>query len=141
MFYAIASGSWRPGAALSPTAARGGLFRSRAEARRVAPDGPLVALAVRHDEARGTLFPQGPVASAQAPGWTCPAIRNDLDGLTPFAPIPAPLVRVVPPAETRADSGASRPIPRIHAPACGRIRPPVVASPAARARWGRAAPA
>jgi len=145
MYYAIASAAWKPGEPLTPSTARCGLFRTRSEARRTALGGPLVALAVRHDGARGTLVPQGAVASGVAPNWAAPAIRNDLGGLTAFAAIPAALVRVVPPAEVRADAA---PMPSILRPHRARARRRHAAasraeSPAGSAwrLWTRAGPA
>ncbi len=137
MFYAIASAAWKPGTPLSPSTARAGLFRTRSEARRTALGGPLVALAVRHDGARGTLVPQGTVASGVAPGWAAPAIRNDLGGLTAFASIPAALVRVVPSAEVRADAV---PLPSIHRPHRVRSRVATASLPHGREHRGSTRP-
>ena len=116
MLYAIACPRWEPGDPFLPASARGGLFRTRAEARGAVGAGPMVALAVRYDEARGMLVPQGPVAAGRAPGWLAPAIVNDLGGLTAFGAIPIPLVREIPPAEIRADAGTLRPLLQLHRP-------------------------
>ena len=114
MLYAITNQLWGRGRPLMPAAARGGLFRSRAEARAGAIDGTLVALAVRYDATRGVLTPLGPVASAAAGDWRAPAIVDARGGLTFFGAIPAALVRPVPAAELRADAGRPRPFPRPH---------------------------
>lgn len=114
MLYAIASPRWEPGYPFMPASARGGLFRTRSEARRAVADGPMVALAVRYDEERGLLVPQGPVAAGRAPGWFAPAIVNALGGITAFGAIPMALVRVVPPAEIRAEAGSLRTFLGLH---------------------------
>jgi len=135
MLYAIACPRWEPGLPFMPASARGGLFRTRAEARQVVGEGPMVALAVRYDEERGILVPQGPVAAGRAPGWYAPAIVNAPGGLTAFGAIPIPLVRLVPKAEIRAEVGTMQTLLGLHSsPRLARREERKVAG-----RWGPAA--
>ncbi len=91
MFYTVASPDWKPGQPLTASAAL--LFRTKAEAESFAPEASTIALAVRFDAIRGLVRPLGPVAQAIASGWSVPAVRNSLGGLTVFGSIPASLVR------------------------------------------------
>jgi hypothetical protein len=103
MFYTVASPEWQPGQPLTPPAA---LFRSKAVAESFAPEASTVALAIRFDESRGLVHPQGPVARATASGWSVPAVGNSLGGLTVFGAIPANLVR---PSDSSEGYAAWRP--------------------------------
>ena len=86
MFYSVASPDWKPGQPLTPAGAL--LFRTRSEAESFAPEAPAVAVAVRFDERRRAVRPQGPVASATAGHWSAPAVGNSLGGVTVFGADP-----------------------------------------------------
>jgi hypothetical protein len=101
MFYSVASPDWKPGQPLTPAGAL--LFRTRSEAESFAPETPTVAVAVRFDEKKRTVRPQGPVASATAGPWSSPAVANALGGVTVFGTIPAALIRPLFEAEALAD--------------------------------------
>jgi hypothetical protein len=116
MFYTVASAEWSPERALTPVAARGGLYRSRFEAEAIADGRPTLAVALRYDANRGVVLPQGPVARARAGQWSAPAVMDARGSVTVFAAIPAALVRVVGPVEVRSHSGVLRVVPRPHRP-------------------------
>lgn len=101
MFYSVASPDWKPGQPLTPAGAL--LFRTRSEAESFAPEASAVAVAVRFDEHRRAVRPQGPVASAKAGRWSAPAVGNTLGGVTVFGSIPATLVRPSVEVEALAD--------------------------------------
>ncbi len=101
MFYSVASPEWKPGQPMTPAGAL--LFRTRSEAESFAPEASAVAVAVRFDERRLEVRPQGPVASATAGPWAAPAVANTLGGVTVFGPIPSALVRPSMVSEALAD--------------------------------------
>ena len=101
MFYSVASPDWKPGQPLTPAGAL--LFRTRTEAESFAPESSTVAVAVRFDEKKRMIRPQGPVASATAGPWSSSAVANSLGGVTVFGAIPPSLVRPLFEAETLAD--------------------------------------
>ena len=115
MMFTIASKDWSPGRPLPPAHDRVGLFRTRGEAEASIAVGPTVAVSVRYDPARGALRPQGLAAVALVgPSWTAPAVVDPLGGVTPFAPIPAGLIRAASPAHWQAHAGKPRLVPRPH---------------------------
>ncbi|WP_435017131.1 hypothetical protein TA3x_004724 [Tundrisphaera sp. TA3] len=101
MFYSVASPDWKPGEPLTPAGAL--LFRTRAEAEAFSPDSATVAVAVRFDEKKRLIRPQGPVATATAGAWSAAAVANSLGGVTVFGVIPPSLVRPLFEVETLAD--------------------------------------
>lgn len=111
MLYTIASADWSPGR--PPPLVQGGLFRSRSKAGAIAGR-PTLAVALRYDATRGVVVPEGPVARAEVGSWAAPAVVDVRGGVMVLAAIPAALVRVVGPAEVRADPGALRLFPRPH---------------------------
>lgn len=108
MFYSVASPDWKPGQPLTPAGAL--LFRTRFEAESFAPESATVAVAVRFDEAKRVVRPQGPVASASVGPWSSSAVSNTLGGVTVFGAIPPALVRPLLESETMVDWRPKAPV-------------------------------
>ena len=102
MLYTIASEQWSAETALTPAQARVGLYRTRAEAGKVADGQPTLAVAVRYDETRGTVVATPPASLRLTGGdWSAPAFVNDSGGVVPLCPIPPALVKFVGPPRFR----------------------------------------
>lgn len=113
MLYAVACADWSPGSPLIPRMTRSRLFRTRAEARKVAPDHPMLAVAVTYDPTRGEVVARMPAARGLDGPWSAPAILDAAGGLIVLVPIPAALVRGLGPTSIRVHRGSDE-IARSH---------------------------
>ena len=116
MLFTVASSEWSAGHPLPPTNTQVGLFRTREAASRMAAGRPTLALALRHDPARGLVVAQPPAVHALRGqgGWSAPAVVNDQGGVVVFAPIPAALIQLIRPARLRMHPGQPDPVPPPH---------------------------
>ena len=109
MLYTLAHNDWTPGSPLDGDASRRVFYRTRAAALEASPGRSILAVALRYDAARSTVFAHAP---REVP-WTAPALIDDSERVTILASIPAFLVRAVTRPTIRLHPGARWPLPRI----------------------------